>query len=120
VVPTAHQLVNVIHEAQFHGLDTPHAVQAANGRANLKVLERAIELNAQGSAGTRSAAEDRFLTRVFAAGLPEPLVNQKIEVDFHWPREGSAARTRIDRRPVSTRRGADGSMSPPSHIGRGS
>jgi hypothetical protein len=61
-VLTPHQLANVIHEAQFHNLYVPRAVEAAmaraNGRTNLKVLERAIELNALGSAG---------------------------EVDFHWP-----------------------------------
>jgi hypothetical protein len=90
-VLTAYQLANVIHEARFHNRYNPPAVEAAmqraNGRPNLKVLEHAIEHNNAGSAGTRSAAEDHFLTRVVDAGLPEPLVNKKIEVDFHWPDE---------------------------------
>ena len=60
----------------------------ANGRRNLKRLERAIELHLSGSAGTRSAGEDAFL-----ASLPEherdtAVVNTKIEVDVHWPERG--------------------------------
>ena len=52
------------------------------------VLEKALELNAVGSAGTRSELEDRFLALTSDSGLPEPLVNSQvedIEVDFHWP-----------------------------------
>ena len=56
----------------------------ANGRRNLHRLERALELRAQGSAGTRSAKEDAFLE----TQAVEPLVNVKIEVDLHWPDEG--------------------------------
>lgn len=91
-VLTAHQLANVIHEAAFRKLFDERAVRAAmtraNGRHKLHVLERALELNAAGSAGTRSALEDRFLALTSKSGLPEPLVNTKvrdIEVDFHWP-----------------------------------
>jgi hypothetical protein len=89
---TPHQLANVIHEAAFRNLFDPRAVRAAinraNGRHNLHVLERALELNAAGSAGTRSEPEDRFLALTSKSGLPEPLVNTKlgdIEVDFQWP-----------------------------------
>jgi hypothetical protein len=91
-VLTAHQLANVIHEAAFRKLFDPRAVRAAihraNGRHNLHVLERALALNAAGSAGTRSELEDRFLALTSKSDLPEPLVNTKIqdiEVDFHWP-----------------------------------
>jgi hypothetical protein len=91
-VLTPHQLANVIHEAAFRNLFDPRAVRAAinraNGRHNLHVLERALELNAGGSAGTRSELEDRFLALTSKSDLPEPLVNtriQEIEVDFHWP-----------------------------------
>ena len=91
-VLTPHQLANVIHEAAFHKLFDERAVRAAihraNGRHNLHVLERALELNAAGSAGTKSELEDRFLALTSKSGLPEPLVNTKvqdIEVDFHWP-----------------------------------
>ena len=91
-VLTAHQLANVIHEAAFRNLLDERAVRAAmtraNGRHNLRVLERALELNAAGSAGTRSDLEDRFLALTSRSGLPEPLVNTQIEdleVDFHWP-----------------------------------
>jgi hypothetical protein len=57
-VLTAHQLANVIHEAAFRKLFDERAVRAAmtraNGRHNLHVLTKALELNAAGSAGTRS------------------------------------------------------------------
>jgi hypothetical protein len=91
-VLTAHQLANVIHEAAFRKLFDERAVRAAisraNGRHNLHVLTKALELNAEGSAGTRNELEDRFLALTSNSGLPEPLVNTKvqdIEVDFHWP-----------------------------------
>ena len=54
------------------------------------MLSKALELNKAGSAGTRSELEDRFLALTSRSGLPEPLVNTKvqdIEVDFHWPHE---------------------------------
>jgi hypothetical protein len=99
---TPAQLANVIHEADFrHRFDlsaTRAAMARANGRRNLAVLERALELNALGSAGTKSALEDRFLERVQAAGLPAPLPNvevpagdRKIEVDAYWPDLGLCA-----------------------------
>ena len=82
----------MIHEAAFRNLFDAAAVRAAirraNGRHNLHVLEKALELNAVGSAGTRSELEDRFLALTSDSGLPEPLVNtqvEDIEVDFHWP-----------------------------------
>ncbi|MDA0174762.1 type IV toxin-antitoxin system AbiEi family antitoxin domain-containing protein [Solirubrobacter taibaiensis] len=87
-VLTPHQLAYVIHEADFRRIFDERAVRAAmaraNGRRNLHRLQRALELRAQGSAGTRSAKEDAFLEQQAV----EPLVNTKIEVDFHWPDEG--------------------------------
>jgi hypothetical protein len=62
--------------------------QRANGRHNLHVLDQAIDLYLSGSAGTRSALEDRFLHLLHLAGIPEPLVNMHLhgeEVDCHWP-----------------------------------
>jgi hypothetical protein len=82
----------VIHEATFRKLFDERAVRAAmtraNGRHNLHVLNQALELDKTGSAGTRSELEDRFLAFTSRSGLPEPLVNTRIEdleVDFHWP-----------------------------------
>ena len=87
-VLTPHQLANVIHEAAFRVRfvepATRDAMARANGRHNLHVLERAIELYRSGSAGTRSGGEDAFL----ALDFPEPLVNTEfggLEVDFRWP-----------------------------------
>jgi hypothetical protein len=94
-VLTAHQLANVIHEAAFRGLfgelPTRDAMERANGRHNLHVLEKALELNAAGSAGTKSGLEDAFLSLLQLAGIPEPLVNSQvegIEVDLHWAKSG--------------------------------
>jgi hypothetical protein len=89
-VLTPHQLANVIHEAAFKGrfseLATRDAMARANGRHKLRVLERALALHRDGSAGTRSGGEDAFLA--LPATIPEPRVNTELcgfEVDFHWP-----------------------------------
>jgi very-short-patch-repair endonuclease len=92
----AHQLANVIHEAAFRSRfnlnATREAMARANGRHHLDRLAEALDAHSQGSAGTKSANEDRFLALVRRAGLPEPLVNthvqagdRRIEVDFFWP-----------------------------------
>ena len=89
---TPHQLANVMHEADYRGLlnrpATLAAMERALGRQNLHVLKKALELNAGGSAGTKSPHEDAFLTLVQSAGIPEPRVNTQLlgeEVDCHWP-----------------------------------
>jgi hypothetical protein len=86
----AHELTNVIHEAAFRGrfsLTATHdAMQRANGRHNLAVLERAIAMHLGGSAGLKSGNERALLSLL--EDLPEPLVNTRLhgfEVDFHWP-----------------------------------
>jgi predicted transcriptional regulator of viral defense system len=88
---TAPQIANVIHEAayrkQFDAAAARTAMARANGRPNLARLEEALELNARGSAGTKSELEDRFLARVREDGLPEPEINvevEGIEVDFRF------------------------------------
>jgi hypothetical protein len=63
-------------------------MRRANGRHNLCVLERAIELYRAGSAGLKSRGERAFLDLVTRHGFVEPLVNTKLhgfEADFHWP-----------------------------------
>jgi hypothetical protein len=89
---TAPQLANVIHEAAFRNRfdleATRQAAERAAGRHELDVLAAALDAHLSGSAGTRSALEDRFLANLTRAGLPDPLVNTKvagIEVDLHWP-----------------------------------
>jgi hypothetical protein len=86
------QLANVIHEAAYRKLfdaaATRAAMERATGRHHLDVLERALAAHEAGSAGTRSDPEDRFLAALTRAGMPEPRVNTKIEVDFHWPELG--------------------------------
>ena len=65
----AYQLAYVIYRAEyshiFNRKATEAAMERANGRHNLDVLERALELNASGSAGTRSGKRTRS-----AAGRP--------------------------------------------------
>jgi very-short-patch-repair endonuclease len=97
-VLTEHQLANVIHEAAFHNRFSEQATRAAMARApgrNVGVLERALEANANGSAGTKSDLEDQVLAQIQATNLPAPLVNagvqtprRLIEVDLFWPDEG--------------------------------
>ena len=80
-VLTAHQLANVIHEAAFRKLFDARAVRAAieraNGRHHLNVLEKALELTKAGSAGTKSELEDRFLALTCKSGMPEPVVTAR-------------------------------------------
>jgi very-short-patch-repair endonuclease len=86
----AYELANVMHEAAYLGKFDLHATRAAlaraNGRRNVKVVKRAIELHLSGSAGSRSRLENRF--RRLIAGLPQPRHNVNVcgfEVDFAWP-----------------------------------
>ena len=79
----------------------------ANGRHNLTVLDRAIELHVSGSAGTRSAAEDAYL-----ASLPEDerdvaIVNTKLEVDVRIGDRDRRGRWANHERPASRREDAE-------------
>ena len=85
---TTHQLANVIHEAafrnRFDAAKTNEAMARAQGKP-LGTLHAALRAHADGSAGTRSELEDRFLETWTG---PTPRVNTKlhgVEVDFHWP-----------------------------------
>ncbi|HEY6890993.1 MAG TPA: DUF559 domain-containing protein [Solirubrobacter sp.] len=87
---TVWQVTNVMHEAAFRKLLNLDAirrtVERANGRRGVALVERAIELHLDGSAGTKSALEDAFIALV--SDLPEPLVNtihEGEELDFLWP-----------------------------------
>ena len=91
-VLTPHQLANVMHEADYRKLlnlaQLGEAMARAKGRRNLHVLDKALALNASGSAGTKSPHEDAFLSLLQFAGIPEPRVNTHVlneEVDCHWP-----------------------------------
>ena len=91
-VLTPHQLANVMHEAAYRKLlnlaQLGEAMARAKGRQKLWVIEKALALNASGSAGTKSPHEDAFLSLLQFAGIPEPRVNTRVlneEVDCHWP-----------------------------------
>jgi Protein of unknown function (DUF559) len=85
------QLANLIHEAEFWERFDEEETRAVMARATTgrpHVLDRALQLHAAGSAGTRSALEDRFLKLVRGAGLAEPIINTHhlgFEIDFRWP-----------------------------------
>ncbi len=92
VVQIPHELTAVIHEAAFRGRFVEPAVRdvmaRSNGRQNLGIVDRAIELHRAGSAGIKSRNELAFFLLVTGAGYPEPLVNvhaHGFERDFHWP-----------------------------------
>jgi hypothetical protein len=92
VVRIPHELTAVIHEAAFKGSLVEPAIrdvmERVNGRRNLQIVDRAIELHKAGSAGIRSRHELAFFLLVTGAGFPEPLVNVHaygFERDFHWP-----------------------------------
>jgi hypothetical protein len=87
-VRTPHEIAALIKEAAFQGRFVEAAVRdsmaRANGRHNLHVLYRAIDVYQAGSAGTRSRNEVLFLQ----LDLPDSLVNTKLlgdEADFLWP-----------------------------------
>jgi hypothetical protein len=91
-VLTPHQLANVMHEADYRKLlslaQLGEAMDRGKGRPNLHRLEKALALNAGGSAGTKSPHEDAFLALLESVGIAEPLVNTQLlgeEVDCHWP-----------------------------------
>jgi hypothetical protein len=83
-VLTPHQLANVMHEADYRKLlnlaQLGEAMARATGRRNLHVLDKAIALNAGGSAGTKSPHEDAFLSLLQFAGIREPRVNMECSV----------------------------------------
>jgi hypothetical protein len=85
------QLAFVIHEAARRhrfSLEATRAAMARSTSRKLHVLDAAIRLYRDGSAGTRSELERRFRKLATAAGLPEPATNthvHSIEVDAHWP-----------------------------------
>ena len=89
---TKWELANIIHEAAFREIYSQRATCAAIERADgrrVNVLRAAMAMHEDGSAGTKSRDELRFLIANERLGNPEPLVNVALngfEVDFHWPR----------------------------------
>jgi hypothetical protein len=81
-------LANVLHEADYRGwlhlANVRTALARANGRHNLDVLERALALLEQGSAGSKSRAERALRARLGPEWLPNVTV-EGFEVDLHVP-----------------------------------
>jgi very-short-patch-repair endonuclease len=97
---TEDRVLRAIREAEYLNLLDLHtlnaAVQRANGRQRLSVLNRALARHQPGQI-VREELEHRFLELVHAAGLPEPETNVKVqtrrrtyEVDCLWRAEGVA------------------------------
>ena len=77
------QVANVIHEAEFTSCST-----RARSGGRTPCCAQALALHANGSAGTRSGLEDRFLKLIRGARLTEPVINTHhlgFELDFRWP-----------------------------------
>jgi hypothetical protein len=94
-VLTAHQLANILHEADYRRRLNRHAIadviERNRGRRAVTVLRRAMVLNEGNSAGTKSDCEDRALGGILAAGLAVPEVNvsapiqgEAMQVDLLW------------------------------------
>jgi very-short-patch-repair endonuclease len=88
----AEDLANVIHEAAYRKLfslaATRAAIARANGRRDLPVLQRALAMHLDGSAGTKSRLEKAVRRLARAGGCAEPVSNVQIsgyEVDLYWP-----------------------------------
>jgi very-short-patch-repair endonuclease len=90
------RLVRCMHEARFRGLFDLRAVRRGERRHQHRrghpVLVRALELHLKGSQGSASNAELRFVRRLVARGIPEPLVgikvngsNDRYSLDCWWP-----------------------------------
>ena len=85
-------LERALDEAQFRRrfhLERALAVTARHpGRLGAKRLTRALDEHVIGSTRTNEGLEETVFALIRAAGLPDPLVKQRIgpyEVDFLWP-----------------------------------
>jgi len=70
---TPEQLASLIHQAEYNkrlSLEATRAAVARSKNRNLHVLERALQLRAAGSAGTRSGLEDRSSSSSAAPACP--------------------------------------------------
>jgi very-short-patch-repair endonuclease len=84
---TRRELERAIDEALYLGLDLS-SVQPFPGRRGAGLLASVLNEHAPGTTRTRSDFEEVLLALCREYGLPEPLVNQRIEgyeVDFVWP-----------------------------------
>jgi very-short-patch-repair endonuclease len=96
-VLTPWQLANVLHEAEFRRWRDDRAIVAVlqrnRTRGAVTTLRAALELNAAGSAGTRSRLEDRYVATLLRHGIDDMRVNVGVpdgtggvlECDFWWP-----------------------------------
>jgi very-short-patch-repair endonuclease len=86
-----HRFESAVAEAQARRLVTETDLRAQVGRSNGRRGAAPLRLlldRAAPPARTKREAELRMLRLIRAAGLPEPLVNQRagrFEVDFYWP-----------------------------------
>lgn len=95
---TAHQIANVMYEADFRKRMSVGAVRNAiernRNRRRISIVIRALDLHRSGSAGTRSLLEDQMLAYIESLDIPSPRVNERFlfsgiwyELDFFWPEQ---------------------------------
>jgi very-short-patch-repair endonuclease len=84
---TRRELERAVGEALYLGMDLS-SLRPLPGRRGAGVLAAVLQIHAPGTTRTRSELEEVMLALCREHGLPEPLVNQRIEgyeVDFVWP-----------------------------------
>ncbi|MCW2928517.1 MAG: hypothetical protein JWM86_2485 [Thermoleophilia bacterium] len=90
------QLANVMHEASFRRRlnlrQLRTAIRRMSTSAAYPTIVEALAMHLDGSAGSKSSLERRFLALLVAHGIPRPQVNVSVvtpaghvEVDFSWP-----------------------------------
>lgn len=95
---TCFQCCRVLGLADFAGLlqtrDVERLLDDRRGEAGTAVTRTALRLRIEGSAGSKSRTEDRGIWLLDRAGVPEPLVNNRLidglegnEPDLAWRRE---------------------------------
>ncbi len=95
----ARRLERALDEARYLGLITSRSLTETldrnGGRLGATRLSALLAVHRPGATRTRSGLEEHFLALCRSSGLPQPLVNEKIEgmeVDFVW----SAARLAVE------------------------
>lgn len=88
---TDRELERAVEHVLVHRLaresDLRTTLDRANGHRGRKRLQSLLDTHS-GTTLTRSEAEERMLTLIRGSGLPQPLLNHRLEgfeVDFYWP-----------------------------------
>ena len=108
------KLERTLDEAEYLRLFSERTFRAAigrqAGRIGAKRLARALDEHTVGTTRTNDGLEERFFLLCRGAGLPDPLVKERIglyEVDFFWPDHKLAVETDDRTHERNSTRGSD-------------